>query len=264
MRQTLDRHSSARFVLASLALLLLALPAVAEETVDSIIAKNVESRGGMDALQSVETAKLTGTMTMGGNMEAPFTILSQRPNKMRMEFQLQGMVGIQAYDGETGWAEMPFMGNPEPQKMADDQLKQTRQQADFDGPLVDWKEKGHQIELLGKVDVDGTEAYKLKITLADGDEITSYLDTDYCLEFRQERKVSVQGNEMDVNLEIGDYKEVGDLVMPHSFEQRFGGAPAAQVLTIEKIELGVEVDSAVFTMPEAEEKVEEEAAAGGR
>ena len=266
MRKTSHRPRAVRIALAALTLGLLALPAMAEETVESIVAKNLESLGGLDAIKAVDSMLLTGTMTMGGNMEAPFTILKQRPNKVRMEFHLQGMTGVQAYDGTIGWSEMPFMGQTEPQKMADDQLKQTRQQAEFDPPLVDWQDRGHKVELLGKEDLEGTEAYKLKITLADGDEVISYLDTEYCLELRQERKVVAMGNEADLSIEIGDYKEVGDLVIPHSFEQRFAGAAAGQTLTIQTIELGVEVEDGVFSMPEpeAEEPEAEEAAAGGR
>ena len=261
MRRTsiVSRHAL-RFVLAALVVSLFAGPVMAQ-TLDEIIACNIENRGGMEAMKAIDTAKLTGNLAMGGGMEAPFTLYVQRPDRMRMEIEIQGMTGVQAYDGETGWAEMPFMGNPEPQKMADDQLKQTRQQADFDGPLVDWKEKGHQIELIGQKDLDGTQAHELKITLADGDNMTVYLDTEYCLQLRQERKINMQGHEMDINVILGDYKEVAGVVFPHSYEQRFAGAAAGQMMTIENIEVGVEVDDAMFTMPEP--KAEEPAAAAG-
>ena len=39
-------------------------------------------------------------------------------------------------------------------------------QADIDGPLVDWKSKGHKVEYLGTEDMDGTQAHKLKVTAA--------------------------------------------------------------------------------------------------
>lgn len=230
--------------------LALAPAVMAEEiTLDQVLALNLESRGG-DALEGVETMRMIGTMTMGPGMEAPFTVYFQRPHKMRLEFTMQGMTGIQAFDGSNGWFVMPFMGNPNPQKMADDQLKQTREMADFDGPLIGWKDKGYSVELLGKTEIEGTEAYELKITTKDGDVTHTYLDTDYGLEFKQTAKRSFQGVEVEAETSIGDYKEVGDIVVAHSMETRIGNAPAGQVITIKEIDLNVEVTDDMFDMPE--------------
>lgn len=251
--RALVRHS---LVVATLAAAV-ALPATADDTVkapavslDEIIATNIESRGGREAMDAAKAARMNGKMAMGPGMEAPFTITFKRPGMLRMEFEIQGMTGIQAYDGENAWGIMPFMGQTEPAALADDQLKQLQDQADFDGPLVDYEEKGHKVEYLETLEVDGTEAHKIKITKKNGDVMTSYLDTEYCLEFKQESRTSIQGNEMNVVIEIGDYKQVGDLMLPHSFNQTIEGAPAGQAITIEKIELNPEVDDSTFAMPE--------------
>lgn len=223
----------------------------ADKTLDEVIACNIETRGGLDAMKAAKGARMNGKMMMGPGMEAPFEVTFQRPGKVRMEFEVQGMVGIQAYDGENGWGVMPFMGQTEPAALADDQLKQIQDQADFDGPLVDYAEKGHSIELLGKVDVEGTEAYKLKVTKKNGDVVTSYLDTENCLEFMQEARTTIQGNEIGFTTEIGDYKEVEGLILPHSMTQTFEGAPAGQTFTIESIVVNPEIEGSVFVMPEA-------------
>jgi outer membrane lipoprotein-sorting protein len=248
-----------RIALIVLAAVLLTLPASAQ-TVDEIIAKNIESRGGMDAIKAVETVRVSGKMTMGGGaMEAPFALELKRPGKVRSEFTIQGMTAINAYDGETGWSVMPFMGKPDPEPMAEDQLKQVKDQADFiEGPLIGYEEKGHQVELLGKEEVEGTEAWKLKVTKANGDVVTMYLDTDYYLEFRAEASMEVQGNQMNVVQNIGDYKEVGDLVLAHSIEMIPEGMPQGQVITLDKIELNPEISDDRFTMPEPAPKAEEE------
>ncbi len=220
-----------------------------EKTLDEVIACNIETRGGHDAMEAAKGARMKGKMIMGPGMEAPFEITFQRPGKVRMEFEVQGMVGIQAFDGETAWGIMPFMGQNEPAALADDQLKQIQDQADFDGPLVDHEEKGHTVELLGKVDVEGTEAYKLKVTKKNGDVVTTYLDTENCLEFKKEARTSVQGNEINITTEIGDYKEVGDLVLPHSMTQTFEGAPAGQTIAIESVVINPEIEDSIFGMP---------------
>ncbi len=124
-------------------------PALAQETVDEIIAKNIEARGGRAALDAAEAFRMTGKMTMGPDMEAPLTVEKKRPMKMRFEFQLQEMTGIQAYDGARGWTVMPFIGKPDPELMTGADLEGAAETADFDGPLIDYAKKGHTVELMG-------------------------------------------------------------------------------------------------------------------
>jgi outer membrane lipoprotein-sorting protein len=214
--------------------------------------------GGLDNLKALESAKFTGKMTMGMGAEAPFTMYFKRPQRARMEFTMQGMTGIQAFDGETAWMIMPFMGKSDPEVMADDQAKNMREQADLDGPLVDWQKKGHQVELIGLEDVEGTEAYKVKVQLENGDLRYHFLDGEYFITIKQEGKTTIQGNEVEFETTLSDYKEVAGLMFPHSIESKPKGAEEGQVITIEAVEVNVEIDDDMFTMPEksAEEVAE--------
>ena len=225
----------------------------AATNLDDVLECNYETLGGLDNIKAVESARLTGTMTMGP-MQAPFTIEFLAPDNVRMEFEVQGMTAVQAYDGETGWAIMPFMGKTTPETMADDELKSIQEMAEWEGPLVDWQEKGHSVELVGTEDVEGTEAYAVKVIRADSeDEATFYLDTEYCLAFLSKGTREIQGNEMAYSTSIGDYKEVGDLVMAHSMISTIGAGPAAmqQAITIENAEINVsDLSKDRFTMPE--------------
>ncbi len=255
-----------RKILAIPALLLaaVALPVAAEMTLDEILATNIESRGGMEALKNIETLRIEGHAAMGPEMEAPLTLEIRRPNSMRMEFVFQGMTGIQAYDGETGWQIMPFGGSSEPEKMSGSELEQVIDQADIDGPLVDYEEKGHTLELLGIEDVDGTEAYKLKLTKKNGDETIMFLDTEYCLEIKSNSTITARGMEMDIEVSYGDYKEVAGVMMVHSITQAVAhGQPGGVSITFDKIEANVEIAADRFAMPEKEETAEEPAAKEG-
>lgn len=228
--------------------------AAADMTADQVIAKYIEARGGREAWSNVDTAKMSGKMSMPSQgMELPLQMEWKRPNMLRVEANFQGMTMVQAYDGKTGWAIMPMLGKPDPEEMADDQLKQLLDQADFEGPLVDYAEKGHTVELLGKEDVEGTEAYKLKITKKNGDEITSFIDAENFIEFRQQATQDMQGVDVEMTTTFGDYKEVGGIMLPHSFEVSMGG-PAMQVMTIETIELDTEISNDRFAMPPKAEK----------
>ncbi len=234
-----------------LALALMAGAVGAEEmTLDELLAAHFEALGGAENLQAIESAKFNGNMAMGPGMEVPFTMVFDRPMNMRLEFTMQGMTAVQAYDGETAWSIMPFMGKTDPEVMAEDQAKNIKEQADFDGPLMNWQDKGHQIELMGLEETDGTEAYKLKVALANGDVRYHFLDSEYFITIKQEGKTTMQGNEVEFETILSDYKEVDGLMFPHSIESRPKGAPSGQVITIETIELGVDVSDDMFAMPE--------------
>ncbi|MEM9301874.1 MAG: hypothetical protein AAGE01_07170 [Pseudomonadota bacterium] len=235
----------------------LALAGVASAAeLDDVLSCNYETLGGVDAIKAVESARLTGTMTMGP-MQAPFTIEFMQPNSVRMEFEIQGMTAVQAYDGETGWAIMPFMGKTTAEEMAEDELKQVQEMAEWEGPFIDWEEKGHTIELVGTEEIEGTEAYALKVIRSGSeDESTFYLDTEYCLPFLSKGMRDIQGNQMAFSQTIGDYKEVGDIVMAHSMIASIGDGPQPmqQAITIETVSLNVsDLGAERFAMPAVEE-----------
>lgn len=221
----------------------------AAQTVDEIIAKNVAARGGLEKIKAVKSVRATGRMEVGPGMEAPVTLIMKRPNKMRVEFTVQGMTGSQNYDGKSGWQVMPFTGNKDPEPMSADDLKQSEEQADIDGPLVDYKAKGHQVELAGKEKVEGADTYKLKITMKNGDVRYEYIDADSFLTVKTEEKRVVRGTESEFEESVGDYKPVEGLMFPFAFEQGAKGSPQKQKLTVEKIELNVPVDDSLFVMP---------------
>jgi outer membrane lipoprotein-sorting protein len=221
------------------------------QTADEIIAKNIQARGGADKLASVQTIKSTATMAMGPGMEAPGTSIQKRGNMARLEFTVQGLTAVQAYDGKNAWEVMPFTGKKDPELMSADEAKDIEEMADIDGPLVNYKSKGNQVELLGKEKLEGTDAYKLKVTLKNGDIQTQYIDSDSFLEIKEENKRTVRGTEQVIESAIGDYKEVNGIVFPFAIESGVKGSQQKQKLTISKIELNVPADDSIFKMPAA-------------
>lgn len=225
--------------------------AAAAETLDEIVAKNLAARGGKDKIQAVQTIKMTGKQIFGPQ-EAPFTLYWKRPGKLRVEFTLQGLTGVQAYDGATGWAVMPFLGKTDPEKMSEEDMKDVKDQAAemLDGPFLGADARGSKLELLGKEEIEGTPAWKIKVTRASGDFETYYLDADAFLEIKTESKRKMRDQEVDFESAIGDYKEVSGLTFPFSIENKPKGAPQGQTITVEKIEVNADVPDSLFVMPE--------------
>ena len=238
-----------RKILAGFALAALVIVPASAQTLDEVLAKNYKAKGGLDKIKAVQTIRITGTMTLGPGIEAPFVLVQKRPGMLRMEFTFQGMTGVQAYDGKTGWQLMPFEGRKDPEPLPEDAMKQVEEQADVDGPLVDYKVKGHTVELVGKEKVEGSDVYKLKVTLKNGDIRYIYLDADSYLEIRVEGKTKTRGTDVESESTIGDYKEVGGLMFPYAMESGQKGSPQKQKMTLQKIELNVPLDDAQFKMP---------------
>ena len=228
-----------------------AKPASGTPTVDELIAKSVEARGGMEKMKAVQSIRMTGKMTMGQGMEAPMVIEMKRPKALRMEFTFQGMTGIQAYDGKAGWAVMPFGGKKDPEPMNAEDLQEADENADIDGPLVDYKSKGYTVELIDKEKVEGSDAYKLKVNMKNGTVRYIYLDADTMLEIKNEGKRMIRGSEIEFVSTIGDYKEVGGLLFPYSIESGAKGHPEKQNIIIDKIELNPKLEDARYKMPAA-------------
>ncbi len=219
------------------------------EGLDEILSAHYEALGGVDRLQSVESARFLGVMSIGVEAEAPFVMTFKRPLKSRLEFTVEGLTGIQAFDGKTAWMILPMMGQGEAREMPEGQALAMAEQADFDGPLVDWKSKGHQLALLGIEELESGQAYKIEVTLANGKVRNYFLDTATFLTVRQEGNVSIQGNEVEVETRLSNYKEAGGLMFPHLIESRAKGAPAGQRFAFDQIELDVDVSDDLFVMP---------------
>ncbi|MCP2520603.1 outer membrane lipoprotein-sorting protein [Candidatus Aminicenantes bacterium AC-708-M15] len=222
------------------------------QTVDEIISKNIETKGGLEKLKSIKSMKMTGKVFAGG-FEMSMILWAKRPNMSRMEAVFQDQKIVQAYDGEKAWQINPFMGSNEPQEIKGLQAEDLKDRADFDGPLVDYKKKGHKVEFMGKEDLEGTEVYKLKVTMKNGRVVYLYLDTDSCIELKQSTTVNYQGNEYLVETIFGDYKEVDGIMVPHFIETKLNGQTQAQI-TIEKVEFNIKIDDNFFKMPAKEKQ----------
>jgi outer membrane lipoprotein-sorting protein len=217
------------------------------QTVDEVIKKSIDARGGVQKLKAVKSIRMTGKITPQG-LEIPIVLLAKRPSFVRMDATFQGKSQIQAYDGDTGWKIDPFQGSPDPEKVAGDDLKDLQEQSDIDGALIDYKDKGHSVELIGKEDVEGTPAYKLKLTLKTGDVRYIYFDAENYLELKVTSKRKTPGGEVEIDQYPGNYKPVNGIIFPFSIETKVKGQTVNTII-IEKIELDVAIDESVFKMP---------------
>jgi hypothetical protein len=221
-----------------------------ELTVDQLVAKNIEAKGGAAAVHDFQTLRLTGKLLVQeGQIQLSFLQLKKRPEEVRSEASLQGMTQIEAYDGKDGWRVSPFFGRKDPERMSADDVKALVEDAEMDGPLVDWQAKGNTVEYLGTEDVDGTPAHKLKVVRKNGDVSFVYLDPDHFLEIRVLTQRTRHGAYEEVETDLGDYEKAGGVFVPTSIEFGRKGAPDKQRIIIDKVEANVPVDDTIFHFP---------------
>jgi hypothetical protein len=218
--------------------------------VDQLVAKNIEAKGGANALRNLQSLRLTGKMLVQeGQIQLAYLQTKKRPDEVRSEASLQGMTQIEAYDGKDGWRVSPFFGRKDPERMSADDVKALVEDTEIGGPLVDWKGKGSTIEYLGTEDVEGTAAHKLKVVRKNGDVSIVYLDPDHFLEIRIVTQRMRHGAHEEVETDLGDYEKAGGVFVPTSIESGRKGAPDKQRIIIDKVEANVPVDDALFHFP---------------
>ena len=211
----------------------------APPTVDELVAKNLEARGGAEHLRAINSMHILGKFRLGGGLEAKVESYQLGPDKIRFEFSLQGLTAVNAWDGKEGWAIQPFQGRKDPQKTSLDDNKPLIDGADIGGPLLDAQKKGIRLEYLGTEDIDGTDAYKLRATFKNGDSRVIYLDPDQYLEIRVVDHIIVRGQEQVQTTDLGEYEKVEGVYFP--FEQG--------QIHFESAEVNKPLDAAMFSFP---------------
>ena len=231
--------------------MLLAAPIALGYTAEDLVAKNIEAKGGLERLHAIQSLRLSGKLLINnGTLQLDCVTLIKRPQSVRYEAKLQGLTQVQAYDGLQAWQINPFQGRKDPEKLsADDAKGMSEDAADAVGALVDYQQKGYRLESLGTEDVDGTEAYKLRLTRPNGDLIYVYLDPDYFLEIRTLSRRIEHGVANETITDYGDYEEVNGVFLALSQESGQKGSSERQKVQFETAEVNVAVDDAPFHFP---------------
>ena len=108
-----------RKVVFALAVLAISAVSAAAQTADDIVAKYIKTIGGMEKIQAVKTLRRTAKVIAGGGFEIPIVEENKRPNLVRQDVTIQGLVGSNAYDGKIGWRITPWQGKKDAETMSE-------------------------------------------------------------------------------------------------------------------------------------------------
>lgn len=251
---SLDRIGKRLLALAAVALLGLApaaaaTPATASPTADDIITRYVSERGGVKKIRSIQTLRQTGQATTGAGRHGIVTRELKRPDRVRFEFKVQGVTAVFATDGKRGWKVSPFDGTMDVQPLPNEVIGDAVEQADIEGPLVDYKAKGHKAEMVGHENVGDRDAYKIKLTLKSGVVRHDYIDVKTLYLLRTDTTRQTAKGPIEIQTTFGDYKKTSGLLFPHRVEVQAVGRPQRMSVVVDRIEVNPPLSDARFEMP---------------
>jgi len=235
---------------AAAALFAIAAPAPAQ-TVDEIVARYVATRGGLERIHSVQTLRMTGTLSPAPGERGPFRLELKRPGRMRVEMIIQGTTLTQATDGTAAWMIAPMLAGGAAVLLPPDEAQSLKDQADMEGPLVDWKAKGHLVDLVGRDKRAGGDAYRLKIRLKSGDVRYMMIDAATYRQVAEEGERPSPRGLVTIETRLSDHRMVDGLLVPFVVEigMKGGEGDEEQRILFEKIEVNVAMDDARFATP---------------
>lgn len=226
------------------ALMLIAFVGTQAQSLDKVLEKHYEATGHKK-MADVETFVIKAKMSMMG-MDMPMEIKVKKPNKFKVEMEMMGQKTISAFDGNQGWMINPMMGAGV-QDLGGDQLKQAASQADMEGELYNYAKKGHSAELIGKVNADGKEAFKIKLTDKDGQVKNYFIDADTYLVLKMKAKIEAMGQAVEIETKMMEYEKIDGIQMAKKIEVVM--PMGTQSIVMEEIKLNEKIDDSVFARP---------------
>ena len=243
---------------------------------EKIVEKNVAARGGLQAWRAVQSMSMSGKldagrlrdkvpsisntlrkvkldvskpMSEGKIIQLPFTMEMKRPLKLRVEVLFQGETAVQVYDGNNGWKLRPFIGRHEVEAYTPDEMKSAAQQQQLDGFLIDYAVKGTKVTEEGVELVDGKYAYKLKLTLKDGQIRHTWVDAQTFLEVKIDDSRRMDGKPRSVMTYLSNYQSVNGLMVPYTLETSVEGVKDSERILVEKVSMNPQLADSRFAKP---------------
>lgn len=243
-----------KIILFKISLIVMMVNIIIAQGVDDIINNMVKAIGGLEKIKAINTAMIEGRIYREA-MEIPIVIKVKKPDNVRIEITIQGKTMVQAYDGKTAWQIIPFMGATEPENIPDEEAKMLIEQADLDGPFIDYKQKGNKIELVGEEELEGDKVYKIKLIKKSGDISYYYIDKESYIPLKRAVVIKKGDAEVVVDFILSDYKAVDGVMTPFAVENRIGGELVSSFI-IGAVKYNIEINLEIFEMPKkgADEK----------
>ena len=224
--------------------------AAAAPTAEQIVERYIAARGGLSKIRGIQSLRQKAYVNAGGGREGVAVREIKRPGKIRFELTVQGRTAAYIVNGNTGWGVNPFEEDLTPKPLPEDVLADAAEQADIEGPLVDWKKKGHNLELAGKETIDGRDVYKLIMALKSGGSRVEYIDAKTYHQVRSDATRKTRSGTVTTETRFSDFKKTGGILFPRKVEVQAQGRPNKLRLVVNEVEVNPKIPDARFALLE--------------
>jgi len=235
-----------KIIILILGAMLAAITSIFGQNLDEVL-KQYHQTIGEDKVLQMQNIYSKGKVMQFG-MELEYTNYVTRSGKYYMEVPIQGQLMKNGFDGEVAWMVAPWTGTLDPIELTGLQLKSLKRQADMDGMLYHYAEKGYTTTLEGTEDLEGTTVYLIKQVDADGDIFVHYLDAENYVLLKTKATLAYQGSTIEAETGYSNYKPVDGVLLPFSLESKVNGQTQSTVV-IEEYAFNKPIDDALFMKP---------------
>jgi hypothetical protein len=237
-------------MIASALIVIASSTATFAQTVDEIVAKHIEAMGGAEkwkALNAIEMNMKTSVQGMDVEIKSVVAI----DKGLRSTVSVMGQEMVTGIDGDTGWSIRPAMmgGTGEAEDMPGSLVKESKKQMIIGGGLLNYKDNGAKVELVGKEKLDGADVYNIKIIDQSGEITNYYLSASTYYILKTAGKIKIQGQEIDSDVSYSNFKQVEGLTFPFTREQPNPQMGGTMVVETESIKLNPTIDANFFKKP---------------
>jgi len=253
-----------------------------------IVDRHVAARGGLSAWRAVQTLAVSGKLEAGtgdsvqrsitiaqrgvgasnrraeraaaadsakaaatAQVQLPFRLEVKRPRKSRLEIDVAGKTAVQVYDGAQGWKLRSFLNRDDVEPFTAEEAKTEAAKPDLGGPLMEYAAQGTQVALEGVEPVDGHQAYKLRLTMKNGDVQHIWIDAQSFLDVEVEGTPRrMDGRMHKVFVYQRDFKAVKGLKVPYEYLTVVEGYPGSHKMVVDSVTVNPLVDDARFSKPQ--------------
>ena len=217
-------------------------------TLDEILTRHHEAIGGLEAWTAVETLRIEGTVSALHQSTARFARAHRRPGAFRQERILLGESTIEILDGPSGWLHVSH-GGGRSMKIPASQLAPLLVEADPGGPLLDWREKGYRLRLMGSESCGDTRCHRIEVVLAPEARVEVLVAAASGLIQAYEVAQSSRLGKGQLTIALSDYRAVDGAVLAHRIETRRPGLPTPETKEITRVEINPVLPEDMFSPP---------------
>ena len=183
------------------------------QTLDLILAKHFEARGGLEKINQLRSVIMHGR-SVSDPFEIPIHFYCLQGEGFKVELELEGKTYFQTGTTTEGWSYSPGQDDSIPKLMTAEELQKGQQYFDMHGPFVDYNAKGNKVIFVGKIKLEGKNCFHLRVTSKLGQVTNHYLDENYLVY----QTVEFLTGEAEKKIIYSNYKPVsGGLILPFTW-----------------------------------------------